>query len=160
MMHVSKQAGQIRIVDQPGPERILAGLFWLVGVPILLLPWLTSDPITPLQGFLSVGAGLIAIATGVYIVRRSPRSTVEIDTVRREIRIGRRSLLGGAATLTLPFGEVAGVEVEQGSDIDSDPCWRLRLTTRDGRNVPLSLMYRHDRKHQDEIAAQVRSALT
>jgi hypothetical protein len=44
-----------------------------------------------------------------------------------------------------PAASIDRIFVEQGQDVDGDPVFRLQLQLRDGRQVPLTRLWLHDR---------------
>jgi hypothetical protein len=158
-MHIVRSSGLVTMVDQPGFYRLLAGLFALGGTLCVAAPWLVVDPITPLETMGVVGMGLAHIAASAYLFKTSPRSTVAIDTSRREIRI-RRSSIFGVEQWRSHFHNVAAVDLEESDDKEaSRTAWRPRLRMRDGRSVPLSRLYDLDRASQERVVDAVKSAL-
>jgi len=156
-MHIVRSPQLITMVDQPGLQWLLAGMFGLGGTVSTLAPWLFAEPITFPAMMGLVGMGLASIAAGIYVFQQSPRSTVTIDMSRREIRI-RRSSIFGIAHWRAPFHDVAAIDLEL-ADNESSPCWRPRLHMKDGRSIPLSRLYDFDRVGQEEVVDVVKAAL-
>ncbi|MBL8835240.1 MAG: hypothetical protein JNL66_03300 [Alphaproteobacteria bacterium] len=157
-MQIRTEDGTLILRDQPGLEWIAGMLFATVGALFVLLPFVSATPVGPLYGALALCMGSVAVGAGIYIFANAPRSIVTVAPRRREIELRRISLFKRERE-TVPFRTVATVALEETTDGDGDPCWRPTLRLVDGRDLPLSRLYRHNKDDLDALCARLREAV-
>lgn len=157
-MQIRSDDGTLILRDRPGPEWLAGALFATVGSLFVLVPVLSAVPVDPPYGAIALAMGCIAVGTGLYLFANAPRSIVTVAPRRREIELRRISLFGREREC-VPFRTVAAVALEEATDGDGDPCWRPVLRLVDGRDLPLTQLYRHNKDDLDALCARLREAV-
>jgi hypothetical protein len=106
--------------DRPAPfwalgSFLLAGGLVAVAMPLGLAT--NADTLEPWERLASIGVGLGVSTGALWWLARSPAMQVQLDVTRRRLRLVRLGL-SGRLVRELSFDDLAGVEVEQGSDDD------------------------------------------
>jgi hypothetical protein len=123
--------------DRPAPFWAL-GLFLLAGglvavaMPLGLAT--NADTLEPWERLASIGVGLGVSTGALWWLARSPAMQVQLDVTRRRLRLVRLGL-SGRLVRELSFDDLAGVEVEQGSDDDDGLVWRPAVRLRSGELI-------------------------
>jgi hypothetical protein len=88
-----------------------------------------------------------------------PSSCVEIDRLRREIRIMREFPAGLRRTRTLGFEEVADLYIERSSDNDGPAHYRPSVRLRSGKSMYVTSSGVPDKHSADVVADAMRAAI-
>jgi hypothetical protein len=159
-MRVVRQGGSIRLQDRVGPYWAL-GLFLLAGGILgLAFPLGLANDAAQLKSWerlASAGIGLGVCTGAIWWLARNPRSDIEVDLTRRNLRIVRLGITGRQVR-QLPFDQLQNVELEQGSDSDGDPIWRPVVRLRSGGLLLLSELWSHDEAEVRRAAGTVADA--
>lgn len=123
------------VKDSPGLHWVLGALFIGVG-SVFVAGAFSVDEMKMLAG----GAGVIAIATGVWVIRRAPRSVLIID--------GDLVRLRGE---TFRTADIANVRLVVSEDDEGGTIYQIRLVMRGGGEVPVSRLWVHGR--EEAVAA-------
>jgi hypothetical protein len=150
----------LTIQDSPGLHWLSGALFIGVGTLFVLGPLgLFTDAATlswPAR-LLAASLGAVGVLTGVWVIHRSPLSSLTIDRYGH-VRLVRRGARGREVS-EWPRGEVAAVHVAEGMDSEGSPVFQLRLTLRGGAIVSVSRLWVHGREPVERAAELVRRAL-
>jgi hypothetical protein len=137
------------------------GLFLLAGAVIAVaMPLGLATNASDLQRWerlASLGIGLGVGAGALWWLVRSPATHVQMDLVRRRLRLVRFGL-SGRRVRRFAFDELEGVELQQGTDSDGGAVWRPAIRLQSGELVLLSELWSHDRPGVEEGAAVVAEA--
>jgi hypothetical protein len=159
-VRITRDGGQITIRDQPGPFWGL-GLFLLAGglVAIAMPLGLATNAgaLEPWERLASMGIGLGVSAGALFWLARNPATRVELDLTGRHLRLVRFGL-SGRVVLRFAFNDIAGVEVEQGTDDEGGLTSRPALRLRTGERILLSELWSHDEAGVKESIAAVADA--
>ena len=145
-MRITRAGGHISIRDRPGLFWFL-GLFLLTGgvmgvaMPLGLAD--NADTLAPWERLASMGIGLGLIAGALWWLGQNPATQVQLDLTRRRMRLVRVGL-SGRRVRELSFDDLAGAEVEQGTDDEGGTIWRPAVRLRGGELVALSQLWSHD----------------
>jgi hypothetical protein len=97
--------------------------------------------------------GAVGAVVGLWVMRGSPRSRLEVDRRRDRVRFRRRGL-GGRPEWVWTIREIAGIRVVESKDTDGDPVFRLEVVAEAGAVVPVSLLWTHGREPAEAVATR------
>jgi hypothetical protein len=160
----------MRIVDRDGIllGRDSPGLHWLLGLlflgvgaffvlgPLALFHDRTTVgwPVRALSALLG-GAGVV---TGLWVLHRSPQSTLEIDRGSDRVRLRRRGI-GSRQKWAWSIRDVDEIRLAESRDDEDSPVFRVQVVLRDGEVVPVSLLWIHGREAAEAVLTRLRAAL-
>jgi len=130
------------VKDSPGLHWLLGALFIGVGA-VFVAGAFSVDEMQLLAG----GAGVIAIATGVWVVGRAPWSVLVID--------GDRVHLRGE---TFRTADIEDVRLIAGEDDEGGTVYQIRLAMRGGGEVAVSRLWVHGRAESVAAAKAIARA--
>jgi hypothetical protein len=159
-VQIKRNGGHITLRDRVAPFWAL-GLFLLAGgMAAVAMPLGLATNAGKLEAWerlASIGLGLGVIAGALWWLARSPTTQVQLDLIRRRLRLVGLGL-GGRQVRQLSFADLASVEVEEGTDSDGGTVWRPVVRLRTGGLVLLSELWSHDQAGVQESAAVVAEA--
>ncbi len=160
-MRIAERNGVLVLQDSPGLHWFLGLLFAVVGAVFVLGPvWLFTNraSVSWEVRALAVLMGGVGVATGVWVLTRAPRSTLEIDRRADRVRIRRRGV-GGTEAHAWPIQEIAGVRLADDRDDEGDAVFRVEVVLRNGDGVPISLLWTHGREPAETVVRRLQEAL-
>lgn len=158
---------------RPAPGVLLVGdnpgCFWLLGLLFVGAGGLVAvglagafvdlDQVSPLEKALAWVLALAALGAGLWTLYRSPQSRIEIRAGDGTLTVRRRGLLR-AGREVYDLAGVADVLLDETSDTDGDPVYRLALRLHgDSDLIPLSLLWLHDRPGLEQAAREIQTLL-
>jgi len=145
-MRMTESPQRLVLQDAPGCFWLF-GLFFIVagGLALLASLGLSAQEVrlTAWQTILGVGMALLALATGVGFILRSPGSRVILDAQARTLTITRRGLLGRQVE-QYTWDEISAVERIVTGDIDGSPVYSLVLHLHNGQDARVTHLWLHD----------------
>jgi hypothetical protein len=160
-VRIKRDPGRITIRDRPGPFWAL-GLFLLAGgllaVAMSLGLATNAGDLEPWERLVSIALGLGVSTGALWWLARSPASLVEVDLTRRRFRLLRVGLRGRMVR-QFSFDDLAGIEIEQGTDDEGGRVWRPTARLRSGELVRLSELWSHDQAEVAEGTAILAAAI-
>jgi hypothetical protein len=93
----------------------------------------------PVRG-LSALLGGTGVVTGLWVLHRSPQSTLEVDRRSDRVRLRRRGI-GGRRTWAWSIRDVEEIRLAESRDDEDSPVFRVQVVLRDGEVVPVSLLW-------------------
>jgi len=160
-MQIMSRGDVVLVRDSPGLHWLLGLLFLGVGALFALGPLgLFHDRAAvgwPVRA-LSVLLGSTGVATGLWVLHRAPRSTLEVDRLADRVRL-RRWGLGGRRTDTWSIHDVEEIRLAESRDDEDGAVFRVLVVLRSGDVVPISLLWTHGREAAQAVAARLRAAL-
>jgi hypothetical protein len=160
-MQIEETPEQLILRDRPGCIWGLGLFFLLIGGLFALGPWFffTDRAETPFwQTLLASAMGWVGVSVALWLIARTPHTTVLFDRLARTINIQRWGLAGRKIE-TYTFSEAAGFEVVQEKDTEGDPIFRLRLNLRSGQSTWLTMVHLHADDAYVEAATRARRYL-
>ena len=160
-MRVIDRDGIVVVRDSPGLHWILGLLFLVLGVMCVAGPlglFHDRDRLGWPGKSLFMLMGAVGAVVGLWVMRGSPRSRLEVDRRRDRVRLRRRGL-GGRQAWAWTIREIAGIRVVERKDSDGDPVFRLEVVAGDGAAVPVSLLWTHGREPAEAVATRLQEAL-
>jgi hypothetical protein len=160
-MRIADRDGILSVGDSPGLHWLLGLLFLSVGALFVLGPLaLFHDRTTvgwPVRA-LSVVLGGTGVVTGLWVLHRSPQSTLEVDRRSDRVRLRRRGI-GGRRTCAWSIRDVEAIRLAESRDDEDSPVFRVQVVLRDGQVVPVSLLWTHGREAAEAVVTRLRAAL-
>lgn len=156
-MRVRASGHRLCIDDRPTLHWAVGALFLVVGTAFVGLG-VTDGTAGRFAQIAAVFMGTAGIATALYVWRRAPRSRLEIDAPADRIVI-RRDGVGRHETVRHRLRNVAAVSVEEGTDTDGDPVYRVVLSLRDGTVEEILPVWQHDRTGCEQLVHDARRFL-
>ena len=160
-MRAVERNGVLVVGDSPGLHWLLGLLFATVGAVFVLGPaWLFTNrasvswPVRALSTLMG-GAG---VATGLWILARAPRSTLEVNRRADRVRVRRRGV-AGAETHAWPIREITGVRLAEARDDEGGAVFRVEVVLRSGAAVPVSLLWTHGREPAETVVQRLQESL-
>ena len=160
-MRIAERNGVLVVQDSPGLHWLLGLLFATVGAVFVLGPvWLFTNRanVSWEMRALSMLMGGVGVATGVWVLGRAPRSSLEVDRRADLVRVRRRGF-GGADAPAWPIREVAGVRLAEDRDDEGNAVFRVEIVLRSGDRVPISLLWTHGREPAEAVVRRLQEAL-
>lgn len=160
-MRIARDGERLLAQDRGGAHWVL-GLLVLAGgvVAIAAAGGLAANAgaLRPWERLATIGIGAGAVAGALWWLGRSPLTRVEVDPVRRTLRLRRLGVWGRQAR-EIGLAEVVAVHVDLGADDDGGTVARPAVSLRTGERVLLSALWSHDRQAVERAARAVAEAL-
>jgi hypothetical protein len=158
-MKASSHPDGLTIRDAPGCFRALGVFFCALGALALAAAAASAGQDYPTWLILFAAVlGLAAVGAGIYLISNAPATRVVVRTGQNTISIYRHGLLRRKAW-RFALAEVRGARIEQGADIDGGPVYSLRLELLDGREIPLTRLWLHNRAELENALAELNRCL-
>jgi hypothetical protein len=142
--------------DSPGCFWLFGGFFLLLGGLAILASVSSADTgRSSWEVLAGMALGISAVAAGAYLIYDAPVSRVTADRRRGTLMLRRQGLLRRQRQ-TFPLSSVRDVYVIEGKDIDGDPVFSSRIALADGTEVPLTLLWLHDRRTIEQAATRLK----
>jgi hypothetical protein len=155
-MKVTVHGGTYAFRDSPGCFWLFGGFFSVLGGLAILASASSVDRgHRPWEVLAGIALGAFAVAAGAYLIYDAPVSRVTADRRRGTLILRRQGLLRRQRQ-TFPLSSVRDVYVIEGKDIDGDPVFSSRIALADGTEVPLTLLWLHDRRTIEEAATRLK----
>jgi hypothetical protein len=143
----------LTLTDSPGCFWLFGAFFCGIGGASILAAISSMAEYYPAwQIGLAVGLGLAAMAAGIYLIYNAPGSRVVIRKTRNEFNVSHRGLFR-REELSFRLNDIRGIYIVQGKDIDGDPVFTIRFQSTDGRELPLTHLWLHDRENLEYTLA-------
>jgi hypothetical protein len=160
-MRIVDRDGILFVRDSPGFHWLLGLLFLSVGALFVLGPLgLFHDRTTvgwPLRA-LSALLGGTGVVAGLWMLHRSPQSTLEVDRRSDRVRLRRRGA-GGRPTWVWSIRDVEEIRLAETRDDEDRPVFRVLVVLRDGDVVPVSLLWIQGGEAAEAVVTRLREAL-
>jgi hypothetical protein len=141
------------ISDSPGCFRIFGTFFCVLGAAAIFAAITEMSAYYPAgQVVLAVGLGLAVFSAGIYLIYNAPSSRVVISKTRNELQVIHRGLFR-REELKFGLNDIRKVYIVQGKDIDGGPVFTMRFQLADGRELPLTHLWLHDRANLEQTLA-------
>ncbi|HET8577741.1 MAG TPA: hypothetical protein VFO18_11620 [Methylomirabilota bacterium] len=160
-MRIVDHGGTLLLRDAPGLHWLLGLLFVGVGTVFVLGPLGLFTNAAEVAWWVRVFSGLLGaagVATGLWVLAGSPRSTLQIDRSTGRLHLERRGLTGREAS-AWPITEITDVRLTEKLDDEGDPVFQVHLVLRNGAVVPVSRLWTHGRQQADAVVDRLREAL-
>lgn len=152
---------EITIQDRPG-------CFWLFGLFFVLVGGIfvvgatglfsnLEEVSLPVRG-LTFLMGMAGVGAGLYVIADAPRSRAVCDFQSHVFTVHQKGLLRGRTGI-IPFDEIQTVFAEQSEDTDGGEIYRPALQLLDGRIVPVSQLWNHNRTEVERVINELCYAL-
>lgn len=156
-----ERGGRFEVRDAPGLHWLLALLFFGIGGVFVLAPLGLAENAHTLRGWeraLSLVMGGIGVAVGLWLFDQAPYSRLRLDGAARRVSIVRRGLRGRHVA-GWPVADVMRVRLVENTDDEGGAVFQVHLVLRDGRTVPVSLLWAHGRTPVTDVATRLAAAL-
>ena len=160
-MRVEERSGELVVRDAPGLHWLLALLFAGVGALFLLASLGVASNVAALRAWeraLAFAMGAIAVAVGLWVLDCSPSSRLRVDRTARRVVVTRAGLRGRQEQ-AWPMADVSGVTVVDKLDDEGGAIFQAHLVLRDGRAVPVSMLWWHGGEQVRDAAARLARVL-
>ena len=107
---------------------------------------------------LSVLLGGAGVGAGLWVLRGSPYSILEVDRRASRVRV-RRWGVGGRQAHSWAIREVGEVRLAESKDDEDTPVYRVEIVLRDADVVPVSLLWTHGREPAEALVKRLQEAL-
>jgi hypothetical protein len=157
-INIKETPEQLVIKDAPGCTWLFSSFFLAIGSIFVLGPlFFNSDRFDQpwYVNLLGITMGAIAVATGLWIIGRTPASTVIFDRLLYRV-ILRQGWRKERRERSWSWKEVSEVRVKQEKDSDGDPVYRLQLVLRSGEVTWLTQVSSPSRASSDRAVEKIR----
>lgn len=144
--------------DRLSPHRALAGGLLLLGAWPFWCFYRDVPDLAP-GTIATLAAGSVIAATGLFIAWHIPASRLEFDFSAATVRVFRRRLLADREESAIPTSLLRAVKVAQNPRSGLSPVSTIVLSLEDGSDIPVSLLWHHDRIGLERQAAAIRVRL-
>jgi hypothetical protein len=135
----------LTITDSPGCFWLFGLFFCIIGMAAIFAGLSTMHREIPMwQIAIVIFFGLASISAGMYVIYHSPVSRIVINNANKEILMSHRGLFRHEDQV-LRLLDIQSVYILQGKDIDGGPVYTLRFHTNDGRELPVTHLWLHNR---------------
>ncbi len=158
-MKISEEEEHLTIQDNPGLSWLLAALFMAIGGLAAAGPlglFSNASELTMGSRALIFIFGMVGIAVGGFVLRGAPLSTSTVDRRTHQVTVARRNLFGGVSA-QIDFSEIERVEIDQSQNEMGNPIFQVLLVLKNGKTVPVSVLWDEDRQGCERAAAELKS---
>ena len=154
-MNSKSDPRRIVLSDSPGCFWLFGGFFCLVGGGAVAAASASQNGgYPPLQVGFGVVMGLVGLATGLYLIYDAPASRVIFTRHDGMLTILRRGIFRRVRE-RFALSSISSIYLVQGKDIDGDPVFTLRVELQDGREIPLTHLWMHNRERLEQNLAEL-----
>jgi hypothetical protein len=160
-MKVVERGSDFEIRDSPGMHWLLAIIFVGIGALFVLGPLGLASNAHTLRWWervLGVAMGGLGVAVGLWLFARAPSSRLRLDRVTRRVEIVRRAPWGRQG-LQVSVADVTAIRLVEKTDDEGGAVFQVHLVLREGRSVPVSLLWAHGREPITDVGRRLAAAL-